>query len=298
MEALLTTQLEGLAEPRRGKVREVYDLGDRLLMVATDRISAFDVVMANGVPHKGAILNQLSAFWFARLSDTCPNHLLTVDDYEVARAIGQELPELRGRCTLARKAKPLPVECIARGYLAGSLYKEYRDSGGSVPGAELPPGLLMGDRLPEPLFTPSTKAQSGHDLNITFDQMVDLVGKEVAEQARDWTLELFRRAAEHAASVGIILADSKLEFGLTADGLMLIDEAFTPDSSRFWDANQWKPGAAMPSFDKQFVRDYLDTLDWDKRPPGPYLPTEVVVGTQARYLEAYRLLVGRPFGMS
>ena len=288
----MQTRIPGLGEPRRGKVREVYPLGEDLLIVATDRISAFDVVMANGVPGKGVVLNQISAFWFDRLKGTCPNHVVSSDDGEVARRLGANLPELKGRCTVARKAVPLTIECVARGYIAGSLFKEYRAQGGKVHGLDLPKGLLDGSKLPEPVFTPATKAQEGHDLNISFEAAASMVGREVAGQVRDWTLQLYSQAAAHAESCGLILADTKFEFGSTPDGLIWIDEALSPDSSRFWDASLWKPGGAQPSFDKQYVRDYLEALDWDKRPPGPTLPPEVVAGTQRRYLEAYRRLTG------
>lgn len=293
MTAVMQTCIPNLGRPRRGKVREVYDLGDRLLIVATDRISAFDVVMANGVPGKGVILNQLSAFWFETLQGVCPNHLITTNDDEVASVVGERRSDLKGRCTIAKKAKPLAIECVARGYLAGSLYKEYREKGGNVLGFLLPSGLHDGSRLPEVIFSPATKAQEGHDENISFDQAVDIVGREAAEQVREWTLTLYRRAAEHAEKNGILLADTKFEFGHTGDGLVLIDEALTPDSSRFWEASLWKPGGPQPSFDKQFLRDYLESIDWDKRPPGPTLPAKVIEGTLERYQEAYRRLTGR-----
>jgi len=293
MAELLTSSIPGLPEPRKGKVREVYDLGNELLIVATDRISAFDVVMANGVPDKGAVLTQMSNFWFEMLAEIAPNHIVSSDDDEIAKRIPGEHPELRGRSVIAKKAKPLEIECIARGYISGSLYKEYKKSGGSVHGLNLPDGLLESDKLPEPLFTPSSKAQTGHDENISFAQACDVVGREVAEKVRDWTLAIYTKAAEYAASKGIILADTKFEFGLTDDGLIWIDEALTPDSSRFWDAKLYKPGGAQPSFDKQFVRDYLETIDWDKRPPGPRLPDDVVARTREKYLEAFRLLTGR-----
>ncbi len=292
MQALLSTELPNLPAPRRGKVREVYDLGDSLLIVATDRISAFDVIMSNGVPDKGRILNQMSAFWFDKLSGVCPNHLITVDDAAIAKRIGVDRPELKGRCAHVKKAKPLAIECIARGYITGSLFKEYKQQGGNLRGLGLPEGLLNGSRLPEAIFTPSSKAEEGHDENLSFAQAADVVGKEVAEKVRDWTLALYTQAAKHAESAGIILADTKFEFGLTDDGLIWIDEALTPDSSRFWDAKQWKPGATLESYDKQYVRDYLETIVWDKRPPGPVLPDDVIAGTQARYLEAFRLLTG------
>ena len=290
MPALLKTELPGLPPPKVGKVREVYDLGDELMIVATDRISAFDVVMANGVPDKGRILNLISAWWFARLADVCPNHVLSVDDMEVARR--SPLPELRGRTTIARKCRPLPIECVARGYISGSLFKEYRAEGGGVHGLRLPEGLVESQRLQEPIYTPATKAEQGHDENIDFARTVDLVGREVAERAREWTLALYRRAADHAASVGLILADTKFEFGLTDEGLVWIDEALTPDSSRYWPADAYRPGGSQPSYDKQFVRDYLETIGWDKTPPGPNLPDGVVERTRAKYLEAYERVTG------
>ena len=292
MAELLHTALHGLPPPRVGKVREVYDLGDSVLIVATDRISAFDAVMANGIPDKGRVLNQLSAFWFDRLARVCPNHVISVDDEVIAARLPRPQPEIRGRATLARKATPLSIECVVRGYLAGSLFKEYRASGGNVHGLALPDGLLDGSRLGEPLFTPATKAQEGHDENISFAQAVDLVGKEVAEQARDWSISLYLAAELHAEHCGLILADTKFEFGVTDDGLIWIDEALTPDSSRYWDASLYQPGQAQPSFDKQFVRDYLESSGWDKLPPGPELPPEIVAQTRAKYLEAYRLLTG------
>lgn len=294
MPALLTTALPGLPPPKVGKVREVYDLGDELLIVATDRISAFDVVMVNGVPGKGRILNLMSAWWFDRLGDVCPNHVISVSDEEVARRAPQ--PELRGRTTIARKCRPLPVECVARGYIAGSLFKQYGTEGSDVHGLSLPKGLRESARLPEPIFTPATKAEEGHDENIDWTRTVDLVGREVAEQARDWTLALYRRAAEHAASVGLILADTKFEFGLADDGLVWIDEALTPDSSRYWPADHYEPGGPQPSYDKQYVRDYLETIAWDKTPPGPRLPETVVENTRRKYVEAYETVTGQAFG--
>ena len=293
MPALLKTDLPGLPPPKIGKVREVYDLGDELMIVATDRISAFDVVMANGVPDKGRILNLMSAWWFERLRDVCPNHVISVSDEEVARRSPD--PELRGRTTIARKCRPLPIECVARGYISGSLFKEYRKQGGSVHGLGLPEGLEESAKLAEPIYTPATKAEEGHDENIDFARTVDLVGEEVAELARDWTLTLYRHAAEHAASVGLILADTKFEFGLTDEGLVWIDEALTPDSSRYWPADLYVSGGAQPSYDKQYVRDYLETIAWDKTPPGPRLPEDVVVRTRAKYVEAYERVTGSPF---
>lgn len=270
----------------------MFDLGDALLIVTTDRISAFDVVMANGIPDKGRVLNQLSAFWFGKLAHIAPHHLITIEDSEIAMRLGAEIPELHGRATLARKARPLPIECVARGYLSGSLYKEYRAQGGGVHGLNLPEDLLESDRLPEPIFSPATKAAEGHDENISWAQAVDLVGVDVATTVRDWTLEIFGQASQHAAMHGLILADTKFEFGLTDDGPIWIDEALTPDSSRYWDASLYEPGGAQPSYDKQFVRDYLETLNWDKRPPGPTLPDDVVQKTRAKYLEAFERLTG------
>lgn len=298
MAELLRTALPGLPAPKVGKVREVYDLGDALLIVATDRISAFDVVMENGIPDKGRILNQLSAFWFNHLADVCPNHVISTDDSIIADRLGGTHAELAGRSTLARKATPLPIECVARGYIAGSLFKEYRAGGGSIHGLQLPPNLVDSDRLPEPIFTPATKAEQGHDENISFARAVDLVGAEIASLARDWTLELYRRGSEHCAENGILLADTKFEFGITDDGLILIDECLTPDSSRFWNADAYAPGRSQPSYDKQFVRDYLETLNWDKQPPGPKLPPDVVQRTLDKYLEAYRLIVGRELAVT
>jgi phosphoribosylaminoimidazole-succinocarboxamide synthase len=264
-----------------------------LLIVATDRLSAFDVVMANGVPGKGVVLNQLSAFWFDKFSDICPNHVISVDDAEVARRIGQDLPELKGRCTVAKKAKPLKIECVARGFIAGSLYKEYKTKGGDIHDLALPAGLENNGRLSEPIFTPATKAEEGHDENISFKQAADIIGMEIATLARDWTLEIFTQASKHAETVGLILADTKFEFGETEDGLIWIDEALTPDSSRFWVAASYEPGHNQPSYDKQFIRDYLETIEWNKQPPGPRLPDEIVTKTQEKYTEAYCRLTGR-----
>ena len=294
MPALLETALPNLPPPRKGKVREVYDLGDCLLIVATDRISAFDVVMANGIPDKGRILTGLSAFWFDRLGGVAPHHVLSTDDGEIAQRVGA-IDSLKGRSMLARKAKPLAIECVARGYITGSLFKEYRTQGGDVHGLTLPDGLVDADRLPEAIFTPATKAEEGHDENLSFAQACDIVGRETAETVRDWTLKLYAQAAEYAAAKGLILADTKFEFGETEDGLIWIDEALTPDSSRYWDAGLYHPGGPQPSYDKQFVRDYLETIRWDKRPPGPTLPDDVVAKTRAKYVEAYERLTGKPF---
>jgi phosphoribosylaminoimidazole-succinocarboxamide synthase len=298
-QALLSTSIPGLPEPRRGKVREVYDLGDQLLIVSTDRISAFDVIMQNGIPDKGKILNQMSAFWFDKYKEICPNHVIATEDQRIADKIGNVAlfarhPELIGRCTLAKKAKPLAIECVARGYIAGSLYKDYRSQGRRIHGLNLPGELLESEILPEPIFTPATKAQEGHDENISFGQAADIVGREVAEKARALTLILYSFASQYAASKGLILADTKFEFGETDDGLIWIDEAFTPDSSRFWDAEKYKPGGPQASFDKQFVRDYLEATSWNKQPPGPELPDEIVEKTRDKYLQAYKRLTDRP----
>ncbi len=291
-DAVWQTDLPGFATPRRGKVRDVYDLDDRLLIVATDRLSAYDFVLTPGIPGKGKILNQLSAFWFERLADVVPHHLLTIRPEELPEPLRPFRALLAGRAALVRKAQVVPFECVARGYLAGSGYREYV-AGGAVCGIPLPPGLERASRLPEPIFTPATKAEVGHDENVTFDTVAAAVGAGLAARLRDLTLGLYARAAAHAAERGLILADTKLEFGQTADGeLLLIDEALTPDSSRYWDAAHWRPGAEPVSFDKQYVRNWLDASGWDHHAPPPALPDEVVRGTRERYLEAFRRLTG------
>jgi phosphoribosylaminoimidazole-succinocarboxamide synthase len=295
MPALLHSAILGLPPARIGKVREVYDLGDELLIVATDRISAFDSVMANGIPDKGRILTQLSSFWFEKLKDVCPHHVLSLDDDKIQGLLAQPQPELLGRSTLAKKAKPLAIECVARGYISGSLYKEYLSTGEDVHDLNLQAGLVDSAQLVRPIFTPATKAEAGHDENISFRQAADIVGKETAELVRDWTLELYRQASLHCASVGLILADTKFEFGETDDGVIWIDEALTPDSSRFWIGESYLPGRSQPSFDKQFLRDYLETTGWDKLPPGPELPEEIVQKTRAKYIEAFQRITGSPF---
>ena len=269
---------------RRGKVRDVYDLGNRLLIVATDRISAFDCVMPEGIPDKGRILTAVAAYWFAATQDLVPNHFR--GDPEWPAELGPFHEALAGRAVVVEKTSPLPVECVVRGYLAGSGWKEYQ-AGGAVCGVPLPPGLRLADRLPEPIFTPATKAEEGHDENIPFERMAEIVGGEQATRLRDLSLALYRRGSELAAGRGILLADTKFEFGLSSAGeLILIDEALTPDSSRYWLADSWAPGRTPPSLDKQFLRDYLETLDgWDKQPPAPHLPAEVVAGVRARYLD-------------
>jgi phosphoribosylaminoimidazole-succinocarboxamide synthase len=275
---------------RRGKVRDVYDLGDRLLIVTTDRISAFDVVLPTPIPDKGRVLTQLSLFWFDLLKDVVPNQI----DRSGAPvpALDRYARDLEGRSMIVSKTEPLPVECVVRGYLAGSGWKDYRATG-AVCGIALPPGLRESDRLDQPLFTPSTKAEEGHDENISFDRMAELVGRRRAEELRSLTLELYSRARAHAEARGIILADTKLEFGIRDGHVVWIDEAFTPDSSRFWPHDGYAPGRAQPSFDKQFVRDYLESIAWDKRPPAPPLPADVVDRTREKYVEAYARLTGR-----
>ncbi len=277
-----------------GKVREMYDAGDEtLLIVASDRLSAFDVVMAEPVPNKGRVLTAISAFWFEHLADVAPNHVISTDIADFPE--GAKDPELAGRSMYVRKAEMLPIECVVRGYLAGSGWKEYEASG-TVHGVPLPAGLLKSSQLPEPIFTPSTKAEDGlHDENITYEQAVDTVGTEVAAKARDISLELYRRASVHAAERGIILADTKFELGFVDGELVIADEILTPDSSRFWPADEWRPGATPPSYDKQPVRDFLETLDWDKSPPPPSIPDDVIAHTTARYREGYELLTDRSF---
>ncbi len=290
---VLTTNLSGLGPRHQGKVRDIYDLGDQLLLVATDRISAFDVVMNEPIPDKGRILTRLSAFWFKHLQDLVPNHLISlkVEDFPPAcRAFGDLLV---GRTMLVKKCRPLPVECIVRGYLAGSGWAEYR-AGGTIAGLALPPGLVESDRLPQPLFTPSTKAQLGvHDENISFAAMAAQIGENLAAQVKKISLALYRRASQWAEPRGIILADTKFEFGLTVNGeLLLIDEVLTPDSSRFWPKDDYQPGGPQKSYDKQYLRDYLESLSWNKTPPPPPLPPEVITNTRNRYLQALKALTG------
>jgi len=289
MKTIRETNFAGIAPTARGKVRDIYDLGDRLLIVATDRLSAFDVVMPTPIPDKGRVLTQLSLFWFNLLHDVLPNHVLSSTEFPAPFAAFAE--DLAGRSMVVRKTKPLPIECVARGYLSGSGWKEYRSTG-TVCGIVLPPGLKESDKLPETIFTPAIKASSGHDENIPFAQAGEMIGKPLAEKVRAVTLEIYRRAAAYAEQRGILLADTKFEFGLLQDELIWIDEALTPDSSRFWSAAQYQPGGAQPSFDKQFVRDYLERIKWPKTPPGPVLPPDVVAATRAKYREAFHILVG------
>jgi phosphoribosylaminoimidazole-succinocarboxamide synthase len=276
---------------RRGKVRDVYDLGDRLVIVATDRISAFDWVLPTGIPDKGRILTGLSLFWFDYLG--VPNHFLSSDPNDMGAAFAARADELAGRSMLVRKAEVVAIECVARGYLAGSGWKEYRQSG-TVCGIPLPAGLRESQQLPEPIFTPATKEEHGHDVNISFEQMARITASELADELRRRTLDVYRRAADYARGKGILIADTKLEWGRLPDGsLILVDEVLTPDSSRFWPADQYRPGSSPPSFDKQFVRDWLETTGWDKNSPPPEVPAEVAAKTRAKYLEAYERLTGK-----
>jgi phosphoribosylaminoimidazole-succinocarboxamide synthase len=270
-------------------VRDLYEVGGNLLLIATDRLSAFDVVLPTAIPDKGRVLTQLSLFWFNQLRDVIPNHVLSATDFPAELAAFR--PQLEGRAMLCKRTNPLPIECVVRGYLSGSGLKDYRATG-KVCGIALPAGLRESDRLPEPIFTPSTKATTGHDENISFDGAVSLVGAELAEKVRSISLEIYRRAAAYAEPRGIILADTKFEFGLLGDELIWIDEALTPDSSRFWPADGYQPGRAQPSYDKQYVRDYLERIGWNKQPPGPELPSDVVAATREKYREAYKQLTG------
>jgi phosphoribosylaminoimidazole-succinocarboxamide synthase len=291
--AIFRTELPGLDLKLRGKVRDVYDLGDSLVFVATDRLSAFDHVLPNPIPDKGKVLCQLSAFWFERFEVLVPNHVITTDVEAFPESLRPHTDQLAGRTTLVRKLEMLPVECVARGYLSGSAWKEYR-ARGTVCGIELPEGLENSSRLPEPIFTPSTKAQDGHDENIPYSECERLVGAEVAARLRDLTLELYAAGSDYARSRGIIIADTKFEFGLDGGTLVLADEVLTPDSSRFWPADRYAPGRGQPSFDKQFVRDYLESIGWNKEPPVPELPENIVAGTRERYLQGFEALTGHP----
>jgi len=289
---VLSLDLPGIKKVRSGKVREVFDLGDSFLLVASDRISAFDVIMPNGIPRKGEVLTQISHFWFAKFAGLVPNHLLAGADDPLLANLQAHAELLARRSMIVKKAQPLAIECIVRGYLSGSGWKEYKKSQ-TVCGLQLPAGLTESAELPEPIFTPSTKAEAGHDENISFAEAEKIVGPELAREARDLSLMIYRAGRDYARQRGIIIADTKFEFGLFEGKLILIDEVLTPDSSRFWPADQYVPGRGQPSFDKQFVRDYLETLTWDKTPPGPVLPDEVVARTSAKYLEAYERLTGK-----
>ena len=295
MRVVRETNFAGISPAAQGKVRDIYDLGDQLLIVASDRLSAFDVVLPTGIPDKGRVLTQLSLFWFDLLRDVIPNHVLSATEFPAAFVDYRQ--ELAGRSMVVRKTQPLPIECVVRGYVSGSGWKDYLASG-KICGIPLPPGLRESDRLPEPIFTPATKAVTGHDENISFEQAASLIGRQLAERVRAISIEIYERAAKYAEPRGILLADTKFEFGLLKnsageDELIWIDEALTPDSSRFWPAAQYQPGGPQPSFDKQFVRDYLERIQWPKTPPGPELPPDVVSATRAKYREAYRILVGR-----
>ena len=291
---LLQLDLPGVPKVRSGKVREMFDLGDRLLRGASDRSSADDVGMPNGIPRKGEVLTVVSHFWFDRAADLVPNHLLSKADEPLPEAVQSPADQIGRRAMVVKKAQPLAIECVVRGYLAGSGWKEYQKQG-TVCGISLPDGLENSSQLPEPIFTPATKAEEGHDENISFDEAVNIVGKNVAEQARELSIKLYERGRHHAAEKGIIIADTKFEFGIFEGELILIDEVLTPDSSRFWPADLYAPGKSQPSFDKQFVRDYLETLDWDKTPPGPELPAEIVQKTSEKYIEAYTRVTGLEF---
>lgn len=286
------SHLPGVKLFSRGKVRDVYEAGNALLIVATDRLSAFDVVLGAGIPDKGRVLTQLSRFWFEFLQDVVPNHFLTCDLRQYPDGLGKFEDQLEGRSMLVRRATAIPVECVARGYLAGSGWAEYRATG-SVCGARLPKGLRESEELPQPIFTPATKASTGHDENITFEEVTHRIGRATAERLREMTLALYGRARDYARQRGILIADTKFEFGTVDDQLILIDEVLTPDSSRFWPKGEYQPGRPQPSFDKQFVRDYLLSISWNKQPPPPPLPAEVIEKTAEKYREAYRLLTGK-----
>jgi phosphoribosylaminoimidazole-succinocarboxamide synthase len=298
-ETILQLELPGVKKLRSGKVRDIFDLGDALLLVASDRISAFDVIMPNGISRKGEVLTQISHFWFEKFASLVPNHLLAGANDPLPKNLQPFADKLARRSMIVKKAKPLAIECIVRGYLSGSGWKEYKKSQ-TVCGIQLPAGLTESAELPEPIFTPSTKAEAGHDENISFEQAQKIVGAELATQARDLSLKIYKAGRDYARQRGIIIADTKFEFGLSGgdassptEKLILIDEVMTPDSSRFWPADEYQPGCGQPSFDKQFVRDYLETLDWNKTPPGPVLPPDVVAKTSAKYLEAYERLTGK-----
>ncbi|HXJ18250.1 MAG TPA: phosphoribosylaminoimidazolesuccinocarboxamide synthase [Candidatus Polarisedimenticolia bacterium] len=287
--AIAETNFSGLKLRGRGKVRDIYDLGDRLLIVATDRLSAFDVVLPTPIPDKGRVLTQISLFWFEKLADIVPHHVISARDF--SGELAPYAAVLEGRSMIVRRTNPIPIECVVRGYISGSGWKDYQQTGG-ICRVPLPAGLRESDRLPEPIFTPATKATSGHDENISFEEMVARIGRPLSERLRGLSLALYRRAAEHAASHGIIIADTKFEFGLVGDELIWIDEALTPDSSRFWPAGQYSPGRSQPSFDKQYVRDYLERIGWNKQPPAPALPPDVVAATREKYREAYQRITG------
>lgn len=277
---------------KTGKVRDIYKFDSKLLITATDRISAFDFILPSMIPDKGKVLTQISLFWFEFFKDTIKNHLISAETGEFPEELSGFLSEFEQRSMLVKEAEVIPFECVARGYIEGSGWKDYGNTG-SICGIRLPEGLRRGDKLPEPIFTPATKAEEGHDENVSFETMAESVGEEIAQKLKEYTLTLYTRAAEYAIGKGIIIADTKFEFGLFNDEIILIDEVLTPDSSRFWPVDEYKPGQAQKSFDKQFVRDYLESIEWDKKPPVPHLPDEIIQKTRAKYLEAYRLLTGR-----
>lgn len=292
---LLQLELPGIKKVKSGKVREVFDLGEHLLFVASDRISAFDCIMPNGIPRKGEVLTQISYFWFAQTASVVANHLISKPGAPLPAVLKPFEAQLKGRYMIVKKCQPLAIECVVRGYLCGSGWKSYKKDG-TVCGIKLPAGLKDSSRLPQAIFTPSTKAEVGHDENISFEEACKITGAEIATQARDLSLKIYNHAAEYALKRGIIIADTKFEFGLLDGKLILIDEVLTPDSSRFWPADQYQEGKSQPSFDKQFVRDYLETLDWNKQQPAPALPEEVVAKTAAKYLDAYQKLTGSSLG--
>lgn len=287
----MKTDLSGVKLHGRGKVRDIYDLGDHFLIVATDRLSAFDVVLPSPIPNKGKVLTQMSAFWFDRFKDVVPNHVVSTDVGKYPQNLHQFRNQLQGRSMLVKKAKVFPVECVARGFLTGSGLKDYNKTG-SVCGIKLPPGLRDSDRLPEPIFTPATKAETGHDENISEEQAAKIIGQDTVRRLKELTLQLYSRGVEYARTRGIIVCDTKFEFGLIDGRISIVDEMLTPDSSRFWPADQYSPGKPQPSFDKQFVRDYLEKIGWNKQPPAPELPDDIVKATSAKYVEALRLLTG------
>jgi phosphoribosylaminoimidazole-succinocarboxamide synthase len=291
MTAVMKTDLPGIKLHGRGKVRDIYDLGDHFLIVATDRLSAFDVVLPTPIPNKGKVLTQMSAFWFDRFKDVVPNHVVSTDVSKYPQNLYQFRDQLEGRSMLVKKAKVFPVECVVRGFLTGSGLKDYNKTG-SVCGIKLPPGLRDSDRLPEPIFTPATKAETGHDENISEEQAAKVIGQDIVRQLKELTLQLYSRGVDYARTRGIIVCDTKFEFGLIDGKISIVDEMLTPDSSRFWPADQYSPGKPQPSFDKQFVRDYLEKIGWNKQPPAPELPDDIVKATSAKYVEALRLLTG------
>ncbi|RJQ51918.1 MAG: phosphoribosylaminoimidazolesuccinocarboxamide synthase [Nitrospiraceae bacterium] len=288
---ILKTEMPDVGAPRRGKVRDIYDLGDYLLLVVTDRVSAFDVVLPGGIPGKGKVLTAISVFWFRMMEDIVGNHIIATDVKDFPQALHKYRETLEGRSLLVKKAKVVPVECIVRGYLSGSGWKSYREDG-AVCGIKLPAGLLESSKIEQPVFTPSTKAEAGHDINIPFDEMKKIVGDNTALKLKDLTLKIYERARDYAQKKGIIIADTKMEFGILNDQVIIIDELLTPDSSRFWSVKKYAPGKSQDSFDKQIVRDYLLTLDWDQTPPGPELPPDIVKKTSERYQEILRILTG------